>query len=120
MLQSCLFRLVAPTGEVVRSAAIARGTEFRCVLKRPVKKLIPAIHNHQPVIAVFMARQRSRRMANRDSASFLISNQRRRGNISSIHKLVTPRLKITNTLSTGTTVRLTGVVELAPERYAEI
>src|SRR6476660_6661230 len=52
--------LVAPTGDVVRSAAYrsTRGSELleQEVLKRLVKaKFIPAIHNHQPVIAVFYA-----------------------------------------------------------------
>src|SRR5207247_3842364 len=50
--------LVAPTGDVVRSGAYrgARGSELleQELLKRLVKaKLIPAIHHHQPVIAIF-------------------------------------------------------------------
>jgi TonB family protein len=50
--------LVAPTGDVVRSGAYrgTRGSELleQELLKRLVKaKLIPAIHNHQPVIAIF-------------------------------------------------------------------
>src|SRR5437867_8228302 len=50
--------LVAPTGDVVRSAAYrgTRGSELleQEVLKRLVNaKFIPAIHNHQPVIVVF-------------------------------------------------------------------
>src|SRR5437016_14223292 len=50
--------LVAPTGDIVRSGAY-RGTSgskllSEGVLKRLVKaKFIPAVHNHQPVIAVF-------------------------------------------------------------------
>src|SRR6266511_718686 len=50
--------LVAPTGDVVRSAAYrgTRGSELleQEVLRRLVNaKFIPALHNHQPVIAVF-------------------------------------------------------------------
>src|SRR5215469_3757753 len=50
--------LVAPTGDVVRSACYrgTRGSELleQEVLKRLASaKFIPAIHNHQPVIAVF-------------------------------------------------------------------
>src|SRR5262249_7532469 len=50
--------LVAPTGEVVRSGAYrgTRGSELleQELLKRlATAKFIPAVHNHQPVIAVF-------------------------------------------------------------------
>jgi hypothetical protein len=50
--------LVAPTGDVVRSGAYSgtRGSELleQELLKRlATAKLIPAVHNHQPVIAVF-------------------------------------------------------------------
>src|SRR5436309_6771298 len=50
--------LVAPTGDVVRSGAYrgTRGSELleQELLKRlATAKLIPAVHNHQPVIAVF-------------------------------------------------------------------
>jgi len=50
--------LVAPTGEIVRSGAYrgTRGSELleQELLKRlATAKFIPAIHNHQPVIAVF-------------------------------------------------------------------
>src|SRR5437773_2515983 len=50
--------LVAPTGDIVRSGAYrgTRGSELleQELLKRLVNaKFIPAIHNHQPVIAVF-------------------------------------------------------------------
>jgi len=50
--------LVAPTGDVVRSACYrgTRGSELleQEVLKRLANaKFLPAIHNHQPVIAVF-------------------------------------------------------------------
>src|SRR6266567_1811780 len=50
--------LVAPTGDVVRSGAYrgTRGSELleRELLKRLAnERFIPAIHNHQPVIAIF-------------------------------------------------------------------
>ena len=50
--------LVAPTGQVVTSGAYrgTRGSELleQELLKRlATAKFIPAIHNHQPVIAVF-------------------------------------------------------------------
>src|SRR6266513_6433389 len=50
--------LVAPTGDVVRSGAYrgTRGSELleQELLKRlATAKLIPAVHSHQPVIAVF-------------------------------------------------------------------
>jgi hypothetical protein len=50
--------LVAPTGDVVRSGAY-RGTRGSGLLEQELlkrlatAKLIPAVHNHQPVIAVF-------------------------------------------------------------------
>src|SRR5438552_5033779 len=50
--------LVAPTGDVVRSGAY-RGTRGSALLEQELlkrlanAKLIPAIHNHQPVIAIF-------------------------------------------------------------------
>src|SRR4030095_13620312 len=50
--------LVAPTGEIVRSGAYrgTRGSELleQELLKRlATAKFIPAIHNHEPVIAIF-------------------------------------------------------------------
>src|SRR5438128_565121 len=50
--------LVAPTGDIVRSGAY-RGTVGSELLERELlkrlanEKFIPAIHNHQPVIAIF-------------------------------------------------------------------
>jgi hypothetical protein len=50
--------LVAPTGDIVRSGAY-RGTVGSELLERELlkrlanEKLVPAIHNHQPVIAIF-------------------------------------------------------------------
>ena len=116
--------LVAPTGDVVRSAAYrgTRGSELleQEVLKRLVNaKFIPAIHNHQPVIAVFDG-----------TVTFAVVNGKPRLRIFSNQQLeevkkendfidpqpyVGPGSKFTGTHypDTGTTVRLTGVVELA-------
>src|SRR6187399_2180829 len=50
--------LVAPTGEVVRSGAY-RGTvgsellEQELLKRLATAKFVPAVHNHQPVIAIF-------------------------------------------------------------------
>jgi TonB family protein len=118
--------LVAPTGDVVRSAAYrgTRGSELleQEVLKRLVKaKFIPPIHNHQPVIAVFYG-----------TATFAVVNGKPRLRIFSNQQLeevkkendfidpqpyVGPGSKFTGVHypDTGTTVRLTGVVELALE-----
>jgi len=118
--------LVAPTGDVVRSAAYrgTRGSELfeQEVLKRLVPaKFVPAIHNHQPVIAVFYG-----------TATFAIVNGKPRLRIFSNQQLeevkkendfidpqpyVGPGSKFTGIHypDTGTTVRLTGVVELALE-----
>jgi len=116
--------LVAPTGDVVRSAAYrgTRGSELleQEVLKRLVNaKFIPAIHNHQPVIAVFYG-----------TVTFAVVNGKPRLRIFSNQQLeevkkendfidpqpyVGPGSKFTGIHypETGTTVRLTGVVELA-------
>jgi len=116
--------LVAPTGEVVRSAGYrgTLGSELleREVLKRLVTaKFIPAIHNHQPVIAVFYG-----------TATFAVVNGKPRLRIFSNQQLeevkkendfidpqpyVGPGSKFTGIHypDTGTTVSLTGVVELA-------
>jgi len=116
--------LVAPTGDVVRSAAYrgTRGSELleQEVLKRLVNaKFIPAIHNHQPVIAVFYG-----------TVTFAVVNGKPRLRIFSNQQLeevkkendfidpqpyVGPGSKFTGIHypDTGTTVKLTGVVELA-------
>ena len=118
--------LVAPTGDIVRSGAY-RGTPgskllSEEVLKRLVKaKFIPAVHNHQPVIAVFYG-----------TVTFAVVNGKPRLRIFSNQQLdelkkendfidpqpyVGPGSKFTGIHypDTGTTVRLTGVVELALE-----
>src|SRR6188472_1494163 len=118
--------LVAPTGEVVRSAAYrgTRGSELleQEVLKRLLNaKFVPAIHNHQPVIAVFYG-----------TATFAVVNGKPRLRIFCNQQLdelkkesdfidpqpyVGPGSKFTGIHypDTPTTVRLTGVVELALE-----
>src|SRR5213080_880098 len=118
--------LVAPTGDIVRSGAY-RGTSgskllSEEVLKRLVKaKFIPAVHNHQPVIAVFYG-----------TVTFAVVNGKPRLRIFSNQQL--DELKKENDFidpqpyfghdskftgirypDTGTTVQLTGVVELALE-----
>lgn len=116
--------LVAPTGEVVRSACYrgTPGSELleREVLKRLVNaKFIPAIQHHQPVIAVFYG-----------TATFAVVNGKPRLRIFCNQQLeevkkesdfidpqpyVGPGSKFTGVHypDTGTSVMLTGVVELA-------
>ena len=116
--------LVAPTGHVVRSGAYrgTRGSELleRELLKRLAnEKLIPAIHNHQPVIAIFYGtvrfavvngKPRLRIFANQqldqlDKESDFIDPQPYVGQDSKFTGLHYP--------DTGSNVAVTGVVELA-------
>src|SRR5882757_9986198 len=116
--------LVAPTGDVVRSGAYrgTRGSELleQELLKRLVTaKFIPAIHNHQPVIAVFYGtvkfavangKPRLRIFANQqleevDKETDFIDPQPYVGLDSKFTGLHYPE--------TGSTVAVTGVVELA-------
>jgi TonB family protein len=116
--------LVAPTGNVVRSGAYrgTRGSEMleQELLKRlATAKLIPAIHNHQPVIAVFYGtakfgvangKPRLRIFANQqleevDKETDFIGPQPYIGQDSKFTGLHYPE--------TGSTVAVTGVVELA-------
>jgi len=116
--------LVAPTGDVVRSGAYrgTRGSELleQELLKRLVKaKLIPAIHNHQPVIAIFYGtvkfavvngKPRLRIFANQqldelDKETDFIDPQPYVGQDSKFTGVHYPE--------TGSAVALTGVVELA-------
>lgn len=116
--------LVAPTGNVVRSGAYrgTRGSELleQELLKRlATAKFIPAIHNHQPVIAVFYGtakfavvngKPRLRIFANQqleevDKESDFIGPQPYIGQDSKFTGLHYPE--------TGSTVAVTGVVELA-------
>jgi TonB family protein len=116
--------LVAPTGDVVRSGAYrgTRGSELleQELLKRLVNaKFIPAIHNHQPVIAVFYGtvrfaivdgKPRLRIFANQqlgelDKESDFIDPQPYVGQDSKFTGLHYPE--------TGSTVAVMGAVELA-------
>ena len=116
--------LVAPTGNVVRSGAYrgTRGSELleQELLKRLVTaKFIPAIHNHQPVIAVFYGtvkfavvngKPRLRIFANQqleevDKETDFVDPQPYVGLDSKFTGLHYPE--------TGSTVAVSGVVELA-------
>ena len=115
--------LVAPTGDVVRSGAYrgTRGSELleQELLKRlATAKFVPAIHNHQPVIAVFYGtvkfavvngKPRLRIFANQqlnevDKETDFIDPQPYVGQDSKFSGLNYP--------DTGSTVAVTGVVEL--------
>jgi TonB family protein len=118
--------LVAPTGDVVRSGAY-RGTKGSELLEKEVlkhlasTKFIPAIHNHQPVIAVFdgtvtfavvNGKPRLRIFANQQleelkKESDFIDPQPYVGQDSKFTGIHYPE--------TPTTVALTGVVELGLE-----
>jgi TonB family protein len=122
--------LVAPTGEVVRSGAYhgTRGSELleQELLKRlATAKFIPAIHNHKPVIAIFYGtvkfavvndKPRLRIFANQElnevdkESDFIgpqpyVAPQPNVGEDSKFTGLHYPE--------TGSTVAVTGVVELA-------
>ena len=116
--------LVAPTGQVVTSGAYrgTRGSELleQELLKRlATAKFIPAVHNHQPVIAVFYGtvkfavvngKPRLRIFANQqleevDKETDFIGPQPYVGQDSKFTGLHYP--------DTGSTVAVTGVVELA-------
>src|SRR5436309_3024974 len=116
--------LVAPTGDIVRSGAYrgTRGSELleQELLKRLANaKFVPAIHNHQPVIAIFYG-----------TVTFAVVNGKPRLRIFSNQQL--DELKKENDFidpqpyvgqdskftgirypDTGTTVQQTGVAELA-------
>jgi TonB family protein len=116
--------LVAPTGDIVRSGTY-RGTKGSELLEEEVlkrlasAKFVPAIHNHQPVIAVFYGtvkfavvkgKPRLRIFANQqlqelDKETDFIDPQPYVGQDSKFTGLHYPE--------TPTTVMLTGVVELA-------
>jgi len=116
--------LVAPTGEVARAGAY-RGTKGSELLEKEVlkrldnAKFIPAIHNHEPVLAVFYGtvrfavvngNPRLRIFANQqlpelDKETDFIDPQPYVGKDSKFTGIRYP--------DTGTTVALTGVVELA-------
>ena len=122
--------LVAPTGEIVRSGAY-RGTvgsellEQELLKRLATAKFIPAIHNHQPVIAIFYGtvkfavvngRPRLRIFANQqlnevDKESDFIGPQP----YVASQPYVDQDSKFTGLHypETGSTVAVTGVVELA-------
>lgn len=116
--------LVAPTGDIVRSGAY-RGTKGSEPLEQELlkrlanEKFIPAIHNHQPVIAIFYGtvtfavvngKPRLRIFANQQldelkKESDFIDPQPYVGQDSRFTGIHYPE--------TGSTVQVTGVVELA-------
>src|SRR5215831_8847088 len=115
--------LVAPTGNVVRSGAYrgTRGSELleqELIKRLATAKFIPAIHNHQPVIAVFYGtakfaaangKPRLRIFANQqleelDKETDFIDPQPYVGQDSKFTGLHYPE--------TGSTVAVTGVVEV--------
>jgi TonB family protein len=116
--------LVAPTGQIVRSGAY-RGTvgsellEQELLKRLATAKFIPAVHNHQPVIAIFYGtvkfavangKPRLRIFANQqvnevDKETDYIDPQPYVGQDSKFTGLYYPE--------TGSTVAVTGVVELA-------
>ena len=116
--------LVSPTGDIVRSGAY-RGTlnsellEQELLKAMTTAKFMPAIHNHQPVVAVFFGtvkfavvdgKPRLRIFANQqlqevDKETDFIDPQPYVGEDSNFTGIHYPE--------TGTTVAVTGVVELA-------
>ena len=115
--------LVAPTGNIVRSGAYRgrRGSELleQELLKRLAnERFIPAVHNHQPVIAIFFGtvrfavvngKPRLRIFANQqldqlDKESDFIDPQPYVGQDSKFRGIHYP--------DTGSTVQVTGVAEL--------
>jgi len=116
--------LVAPTGQIVRSGAY-RGTvgsellEQELLKRLATAKFIPAVHNHQPVIAIFYGtvkfamangKPRLRIFANQqvdevDKETDYIDPQPYVGQDSKFTGLYYPE--------TGSTVAVTGVVDLA-------
>src|SRR5437667_8451123 len=116
--------LIAPTGDIVRSGAY-RGTLGSEALEQEVlkrlanAKFVPAIHNHQPVIAVFYGtvtfaavngKPRLRIFANQQ-----LEEVKKENDFIDPQPYVGPGSKFTGIHypDTGTTVALTGVVELA-------
>ena len=116
--------LVAPTGQIVRSGAYrgTRGSELlqQELLKRlAAARFIPAVHNHQPVIAIFYGtvkfavvngKPRLRIFANQqleevDKETDFIGPEPYIGQDSKFTGLHYPE--------TGSTVAVTGVVELS-------
>ena len=115
--------LVAPTGNVVRSGTY-RGTKGSELLEKEVlkrlatAKFIPAIHNHQPVIAVFYGTVKFA-IVNGKPRLRIFANQQLK-EVDNETDFIDPQpyvgqdSKFTGTHSpeTPTTVALTGAVEL--------
>jgi hypothetical protein len=116
--------LVAPTGEIVRSGAYrgTRGSELleRELLKRlTAAKFIPAVHNHQPVIAVFYGTAKFA-VVNGKPRLRIFTNQQldqldKESNFIDPQPYVGQDSKFTGVHypETGSAVAVTGVVELA-------
>jgi TonB family protein len=116
--------LVAPTGQVVTSGAYrgTRGSELleQELLKRlATAKFIPAVHNHQPVIAVFYGTVKFA-VANGKPRLRIFANQQldqldKESNFIDPQPYVGQDSKFTGVHypETGSTVAVTGVVELA-------
>jgi TonB family protein len=118
--------LVAPTGEIARAGAYrgTRGCELleKEVLKRLANaKFIPAIHNHQPVIAVFYGTVTFAVVNGKPRLRIFANQQKEELNKES--DFIDPQPYVgqdskfsgTHYPETPTTVMLTGVVELALE-----
>jgi TonB family protein len=118
--------LVAPTGDIARSGTY-RGTKGSELLEKEVlkrlanAKFIPAIHNHQPVLAVFYGtvtfavvngKPRLRVFANQQ-----LDELKKESDFIDPQPYVGPDSKFTGTHypEVPTTVSLTGAVELAVE-----
>ena len=116
--------LVAPTGNVFRSGAY-RGTLHSELLEQELLKRLanakfaPAIHNHQPVIAIFYGTVRFA-VVNGKPRLRIFANQQlpeldKENDFIDPQPYVGPGSKFTGLHypETGSTVRLTGVVDLA-------
>ncbi len=116
--------LVAPTGNIVRSGAY-RGTQGSELLERELLKrlaratFIPAIHNHQPVISIFYGTV-TFAVVNGKPRLRIFDNQqleelKKESDFIDPQPFVGQDSKFTGVHypETGTTVQVTGVVELA-------
>jgi hypothetical protein len=116
--------LLAPTGNVVRSGAY-RGTQHSELLEQELlrrlanTKFIPAIYNHQPVIAIFYGTVRFA-VVNGKPRLRIFANQQvpeidKENDFIDPQPFVGPGSKFTGLHypQTGSTVALTGVVDLA-------
>ena len=116
--------LVAPTGDVARSACY-RGTKGSELLEQEVlrrlanAKFVPAIHNHQPVIAVFYGTVTFANVNGKPRLRIFSNQQleevKKENDFIDPQPYVGPGSPFTGTHypDTGTSVMVTGVVELA-------